>query len=96
MNLKEYLFYKNMSLKEFSLLVDISACHLSSVITGGRRVTPKLLRALERVTDGWVKPHTAFAETKVPEGFPSSAITPLPSLQDNPTKENEALAEKFG
>ncbi len=65
-----------MSLKEFSLLVDISACHLSSVITGGRRVTPKLLRALERVTDGWVKPETAFAETKLPEGF-EAKIVPL-------------------
>ena len=74
MNLKEYLFYKNQTLKEFSLIADISACHLSSVMTGYRRASPKLLRVIERVTFGWVKPNTAFAETKIPEGFPIEKI----------------------
>ncbi len=81
MNLKEYLFYKGLSLKEFAKIVDVSACHLSSVITGFRNTSPKLLRAIERASEGWVKPETAFAETKLPEGF-KAKIVPLPEEDD--------------
>jgi DNA-binding transcriptional regulator YdaS (Cro superfamily) len=69
MNLREYLFYKNQTLKEFALIADISPCHLSSVMSGYRKTSPKLLRAIERATGGWVKKDSAFAETKLPEGF---------------------------
>ncbi len=69
MNLKEYLFYKAMTLKEFSLIVDISPAHLSSVITGNRRTTPKLLRAIVRATRGKVTADSAFAPTKLPDDW---------------------------
>lgn len=69
MNLKEYLFYSDMALKEFARLADISHCHLSSVLTGARPVTPKLLRAIERASNGKVNADTIFAPTKLPEGW---------------------------
>lgn len=69
MNLKEYLFYKGLTLKEFAEIADISPAHLSSVVTRYRPTTPKLLRCIERASDGWVKPDTAFAETRLPDGF---------------------------
>lgn len=93
MNIKEYLFYKNLSLKDFAKIVDVSACHLSSVITGFRKTSPKLLRAIERASDGWVKPDTAFAETKLPEGFIAGPVIPFPVPE--PAKEEEPI-EKFG
>ncbi len=70
MNLKEYLFYKDLSLTKFAQIADLSPCHLSSVATGYRKATKKLLRTIERVTDGWVKIDAAFQPTKIPEGFP--------------------------
>jgi transcriptional regulator with XRE-family HTH domain len=94
MNLKEYLFYKNQTLKEFALIADISACHLSSVMTGYRTTTPKLLRAIERATEGWVKPNTAFAETKLPEGFKAADIIPLPIPEKQ--EDDESLKERIG
>ncbi len=69
MNLKEYLFYSEMPLKEFAKLADISHCHLSSVLTGSRTVTPKLLRAIERASKGKVKADTIFAPTKLPDDW---------------------------
>lgn len=89
MNLKEYLFYKEITLKEFSKIVDVSACHLSSVITGFRPTTPKLLRAIERASDGWVKPASAFAKTKLPEGFIAGPIIPFPVPE--PESEEEPI-----
>ena len=94
MNLKEYLFYKNLSLKEFAKIVDVSACHLSSVITGFRKTSPKLLRAIQRASDGWVKPDEAFAETKLPEGFPRNEVIPLPQI--DPDDEEEPIMQKMG
>jgi len=90
MNLKEYLFYKNLSLREFSKIVDVSACHLSSVITGYRKTSPKLLRAIERASEGWVKPECAFAETKLPKGFTVATVIPLPQPEDEEPLEKQA------
>ena len=69
MNLKEYLFYKEMTVREFAAIADISPCHLSSVISGQRPTTPKLLRAIARATKNKVTAETIFSPTKLPEGW---------------------------
>lgn len=69
MNLKEYLFYSNMKLKDFAKLVDVSHCHLSSVLTGDRPMTPKLLRAIERASRKKVTAETIFDPTKLPDDW---------------------------
>ena len=69
MNLKEYLFYSDMQLKDFAKLADISHCHLCSVLTGARPVTPKLLRAIARASKNKVTAETIFAPTKLPDGW---------------------------
>lgn len=76
MNLKEYLFYTNMTVREFGKIADISPCHLSSVMTGQRTITPKILRAITRATEGLVTEETAFMPTKLPIEF--TKVVPLP------------------
>ena len=69
MNLKEYMFYKGMTIKEFAVYSDLSTAYLSRALNGRHMPSAKTLRVIERVTKGKVKPHTAFAETKFPEGW---------------------------
>jgi transcriptional regulator with XRE-family HTH domain len=69
MNLKEYLFYKKLTAKEFAKILDIDKCYISSVISGNRKPSKKLLRSIEKYTDGIVKSENAFSETKLPKEF---------------------------
>ncbi len=69
MNLKEYLFYSEMTIKEFALIADISPCHLSSVMTKQRPTTPKLLRAIARASKNKVTAETIFAPIKKPDDW---------------------------
>jgi DNA-binding transcriptional regulator YdaS (Cro superfamily) len=55
MNLKEYLFLKRMSVKEFSEYMGYSRTHISAIINGHLKPSNGLAKAIERVTEGQVK-----------------------------------------
>jgi DNA-binding transcriptional regulator YdaS (Cro superfamily) len=55
MNLKVYLATINMHVKEFSELVGVHRCYLSSIVSGRNVAGPKLRKAIEDITDGQVK-----------------------------------------
>jgi len=54
MNLREYLFVKRITVKDFSELVDYSRTHLSAIVNGKLRPSPKLARRIEKATEGEV------------------------------------------
>jgi hypothetical protein len=70
MNLREYLFYKEMTSAEFARKADLSEAYVSMLCRRRAKPTGKTLRVIERTTDGWVKPEFACAPTKLPEGWP--------------------------
>ena len=51
-------------------------------MTGQRTVTPKLLRAITRATDGLVTEETAFMPTKLPKEFIKIVPLPKPDPED--------------
>ena len=55
MNLREYLFQHRMSVTDFSQLVDYSRTHLSAIVNGKLKPSPKLARRIEKETQGEVK-----------------------------------------
>jgi DNA-binding transcriptional regulator YdaS (Cro superfamily) len=59
MKLREYLYKKKysperMSLKTFAESIELSATHISSYISGRNRMSRKVAKAIERVTNGEV------------------------------------------
>ena len=54
MNLKEYLFYKRMTVKDFSEKIGYSRTHISATMNGHLKMNKKLARAIERETEGEV------------------------------------------
>lgn len=66
MNLKEYLFYKNMNMNEFARHADLSETYISSLLRGKINPTAKTLRVIERATQGIVKAENVCAPTKIP------------------------------
>lgn len=69
MNLREYLFYSGMSVREFAKLADFNEAFLCGVMKGNRIPSAKTLRAIERVTKGKVTAETACAPIKLPENW---------------------------
>ena len=69
MNLKEYLFYSEMTVKEFAEKADVDKCYLSSVITQNRKPSPRFLRSIARASNNKVTAETIFMPTKLPEGW---------------------------
>ena len=69
MNLKEYLFYSDMTVRQFAKLADFNDAFLCGVINGKRIPSAKTLRTIERITKGKVTCETACAPTKMPEGW---------------------------
>ena len=69
MNIKEYLFYTDMTVKKFAEKAGFHETYMSSIMNQKRKATKKALKLIEFATNGWVKPDTAFADTKVPDGF---------------------------
>ncbi len=55
MNIKDYLYIKNMSITEFSDLIGYSRNHISGVINGRMKPTKKMAKYIEKMTDGEVK-----------------------------------------
>ena len=67
MNLKEYLFYSQMTVQDFAKVADFSNAFLSRVINGKQIPSAKTLRVIERVTNGRVKPSTALLPIRFPD-----------------------------
>jgi len=74
MNIKEYLFYKEMSVKEFAERAGFHVGYISSILNRKRQPSKKTLKLIEFATEGWVKEGTVFEETKVPEGFSKQKV----------------------
>ena len=55
MNLRDYLSIHRLSVKEFSQSVDYSRTHLSAIVNGKLKPSPKLARRIEKETNGEVK-----------------------------------------
>jgi len=55
MDLKEYLYQKRMTITQFGELIDFSRTHLSQVMNGNLKAGRKLVRAIEKATNGEVK-----------------------------------------
>jgi len=54
-NIREYLFYNKLSVREFSKKVDCSRTYLSQIVHGKIKPGRKLARDIERATNGEVK-----------------------------------------
>lgn len=55
MTLREYLFYKQMNLKEFSLLIGYNPAYVSSVSLGKHKPTKRMIKAIIEACEGHVK-----------------------------------------
>lgn len=60
MTLREYFFYNQIQIKDFSLLVDYNPSYISSVSRGVYKPSKKFARIIEKVTNGQVKAHEVF------------------------------------
>ncbi len=69
MNLKEYLFYKDMTVRDFCKIAEFSDAFISSVLSGKKIPSPKTLRIIEKATGGKVKANTVTAPTKLPDDW---------------------------
>ena len=67
MNLKEYLFYSEMTVSDFAKIADLNNAFLSRVLNGKTIPSAKTLRVIERVTNGKVTTKTALLPIKFPE-----------------------------
>lgn len=54
MKLREYLFVKRISVKDFSQIVDYSRTHISAIVNEKLKPSPKLARRIEKETNGEV------------------------------------------
>ena len=55
MELREYLFFKRITVKEFSQIMDYSRTHISAVVNKKANASKKLARRIEKFTDGEIK-----------------------------------------
>jgi transcriptional regulator with XRE-family HTH domain len=69
MNLKEYLFYKGMTVREFCKLAEFSDAFLSSVLSGKKVPSAKTLRIIEKATKGKVKAENVCAPITLPDDW---------------------------
>jgi DNA-binding transcriptional regulator YdaS (Cro superfamily) len=54
MGLKEYIFMKDLSIKNFSKILDCSRSYLSRVVRGKIKPSSKFARQIEKATEGKV------------------------------------------
>jgi plasmid maintenance system antidote protein VapI len=55
MKLKDYLYFKGMTIQDFSELIGYSRNHLSGIINKRLKPTRKMAQYIEKMTDGAVK-----------------------------------------
>lgn len=54
MDLREYLFRQRISVQEFAEKLEYSRTHLSLIVNGKGRPSPRLAKAIEKATNGEV------------------------------------------
>jgi transcriptional regulator with XRE-family HTH domain len=54
MDLKEWLFFERRTVTEFAEMLDYSRTHLSGIVNGKNTPSRKLIKRIERVTNGQV------------------------------------------
>lgn len=54
MHLKEYLYLQRLTVREFAEILDYSRVHISALANGKSFASPKLVRRIERLTEGKV------------------------------------------
>ena len=54
MNLRDYLHFEHIKLKDFAASIEMCITHISGYINGRIRVSKKVARAIERQTPGKV------------------------------------------
>jgi len=54
MDLKEWLFFERRSITEFAEMIDYSRQHLTGIISGRHSPSRKLIKRIERATNGQV------------------------------------------
>ncbi len=54
MKLRDYLNSQNLSISELARQLDYERAHISRVVNGSQRPSPKLARAIEKMTNGKV------------------------------------------
>lgn len=62
MDLREYLFRKRITVTEFSNLIDYSRTHISEIMHGSRKPGKKVIRIIEKATNGEVKAEDLMSE----------------------------------
>lgn len=55
MDLREYLFRKRLTVKEFSELIDCSRTHVSAIVNNRIKPSKRLAKSIELATNGEVK-----------------------------------------
>ena len=55
MDLREYLFKKNMTVTQFARKIDYGRTHINQVVLKRRRVSKKLARLIAKATEGFVQ-----------------------------------------
>ena len=60
MTLKEYLWEYRVTINHFSKLVDYDRCTISGYINGKHRISKRLAKLIEKVTDGCVTQEEAL------------------------------------
>jgi transcriptional regulator with XRE-family HTH domain len=80
MNLKEYLFYSGLTVRQFAKKAEMHDSYLSSILSGGRRPSKRMLKWIELATGGWVNAKDICSPTKLPDGFPKDISAALPSI----------------
>lgn len=54
MNLRDYLHFERIKIKHFSDALELSSSHIRNYIHGRNRLSRKVARAIERITNGKV------------------------------------------
>lgn len=68
-NLKEYLFYTNVSVKDFAKEIGVSNSYLSGILAGKKKPSIHLLAYIEQKTHGKVKIENISKPTRLPPEF---------------------------
>jgi transcriptional regulator with XRE-family HTH domain len=66
MNFKEFVFYKNLSLKEIADALDVGVLYAGRILNGKTPVSPKIAKKIERITKGVVKHDNVFGPPSYP------------------------------
>lgn len=69
MNLKEFLFYADMSAAKFARSADLTPSYISQVMRGNIRPTAKTLKVIVKATGDRIKPEDVCKPTRIPDEF---------------------------